>query len=36
MTTNAKSDFSKGEKAITKIQDFCSDDELFEYVFLWI
>jgi phytanoyl-CoA hydroxylase len=27
----AKSEFSHGEKAITKIQDFCYDDELFEY-----
>lgn len=27
----AKSEFLEGEKAITKIQDFCYDDELFEY-----
>lgn len=27
----AKSEFLEGEKAITKIQDFCHDDELFEY-----
>ena len=27
----AKSEFVEGEKAITKIQDFCHDDELFEY-----
>ena len=27
----AKSEFVEGEKAITKIQDFCLDDELFEY-----
>jgi phytanoyl-CoA hydroxylase len=27
----SKSEFSVGEKAITKIQDFCQDDELFEY-----
>ena len=27
----AKSEFIQGEKAITKIQDFCHDDELFEY-----
>jgi phytanoyl-CoA hydroxylase len=27
----AKSEFLQGEKAITKIQDFCHDDELFEY-----
>jgi phytanoyl-CoA hydroxylase len=27
----AKSEFVDGEKAITKIQDFCHDDELFEY-----
>lgn len=27
----AKSEFVDGEKAITKIQDFCADDELFEY-----
>jgi phytanoyl-CoA hydroxylase len=27
----AKSEFLDGEKAITKIQDFCYDDELFEY-----
>ena len=27
----AKSEFLDGEKAITKIQDFCHDDELFEY-----
>lgn len=27
----AKSEFVEGEKAITKIQDFCTDDELFEY-----
>ncbi len=27
----AKSEFLEGEKAITKIQDFCFDDELFEY-----
>lgn len=26
-----KSEFVEGEKAITKIQDFCYDDELFEY-----
>lgn len=26
-----KSEFSDGEKAISKIQDFCEDDELFEY-----
>lgn len=29
--TIAKSEFVEGEKAITKIQDFCYDDELFEY-----
>lgn len=29
--TIAKSEFLEGEKAITKIQDFCYDDELFEY-----
>lgn len=27
----AKSEFLDGEKAITKIQDFCFDDELFEF-----
>jgi len=27
----AKSEFLESEKAITKIQDFCFDDELFEY-----
>lgn len=27
----AKSEFVEGEKAITKVQDFCHDDELFEY-----
>lgn len=27
----AKSEFLEGEKAITKIQDFCQDDELFEF-----
>lgn len=27
----AKSEFLEGEKAITKVQDFCNDDELFEY-----
>ena len=27
----AKSEFSHGEKAITKIQDFTLDDELFQY-----
>jgi phytanoyl-CoA hydroxylase len=27
----AKSEFLDGEKAITKIQDFTNDDELFEY-----
>ncbi|RNA28319.1 phytanoyl- peroxisomal [Brachionus plicatilis] len=27
----AKSEFVQGEKAITKVQDFCYDDELFEY-----
>ncbi|CAF0816886.1 unnamed protein product [Brachionus calyciflorus] len=27
----AKSEFLEGEKAITKIQDFCYDDQLFEY-----
>lgn len=27
----AKSEFIEGEKAITKIQDFCHDDELFEF-----
>ena len=27
----AKSEFADGEKAITKIQDFTLDDELFEY-----
>ena len=27
----AKSEFVEGEKAITKVQDFCYDDELFEY-----
>ncbi len=27
----AKSEFSDGEKAITKIQDFTLDDELFHY-----
>jgi phytanoyl-CoA hydroxylase len=27
----AKSEFLEGEKAITKIQDFCYDDEMFEY-----
>jgi phytanoyl-CoA hydroxylase len=27
----AKSEFVDGEKAITKIQDFCFDDELFKY-----
>ena len=27
----AKSEFVQGEKAVTKIQDFCHDDELFEY-----
>lgn len=26
-----KSEFTDGEKAISKIQDFCQDDELFEY-----
>lgn len=26
-----KSEFLEGEKAITKIQDFCFDDELFEF-----
>ena len=29
--TIAKSEFLEGEKAITKIQDFTNDDELFEY-----
>lgn len=29
--TIAKSEFVEGEKAITKIQDFAYDDELFEY-----
>jgi phytanoyl-CoA hydroxylase len=29
--TIAKSEFLDGEKAITKIQDFTNDDELFEY-----
>ena len=29
--TIAKSEFVQGEKAITKIQDFCNDDLLFEY-----
>jgi len=29
--TIAKSEYTEGEKAITKIQDFCHDDELFEY-----
>ena len=29
--TIAKSEFLDGERAITKIQDFCHDDELFEY-----
>lgn len=29
--TIAKSEFLQGEKAITKIQDFANDDELFEY-----
>lgn len=27
----AKSEFKKGEKAITKIQDFAMDEELFSY-----
>lgn len=27
----AKSEFTDGEKAITKIQDFTLDDELFQY-----
>lgn len=27
----AKSEYLDGEKAITKVQDFCFDDELFEY-----
>ena len=27
----AKSEFADGEKAITKIQDFVLDDELFQY-----
>jgi phytanoyl-CoA hydroxylase len=27
----AKSEYLEGEKAITKIQDFCHDDELFKY-----
>ena len=27
----AKSEFLDGEKAITKIQDFCLDDDLFKY-----
>jgi phytanoyl-CoA hydroxylase len=27
----AKSEFADGEKAITKIQDFTLDDQLFEY-----
>lgn len=27
----SKSDFLQGEKAITKIQDFCQDDELFAF-----
>lgn len=27
----AKSEFVEGEKAITKVQDFCYDEELFEY-----
>jgi phytanoyl-CoA hydroxylase len=27
----AKSEFVEGEKAITKVQDFCFDDELFDY-----
>ena len=27
----AKSEFLSGEKAITKIQDFQNDEELFEY-----
>jgi len=29
--TIAKSEFVEGEKAITKIQDFCYDEKLFEY-----
>ncbi len=29
--TIAKSEFLEGERAITKVQDFCQDDELFEY-----
>jgi phytanoyl-CoA hydroxylase len=29
--TIAKSEFVEGEKAITKIQDFCNDDTLFEF-----
>ena len=29
--TIAKSEYVTGEKAITKVQDFCNDDELFEY-----
>lgn len=29
--TIAKSEYLTGEKAITKVQDFCKDDELFEY-----
>ena len=29
--TIAKSEFVEGEKAITKIQDFCQDDLLFEF-----
>ena len=29
--TICKSEFVEGEKAITKIQDFTNDDELFEY-----
>lgn len=29
--TIAKSEFLQGEKAVTKVQDFCQDDELFEY-----
>jgi len=27
----AKSEFKEGEKAITKVQDFCQDEELFKY-----
>ena len=27
----AKSEYLDGEKAITKVQDFCQDEELFEY-----